>query len=73
VCVCAVVSNFWAKEWMLLLIAFVVFVFDVICCVLIYSAVQDNNRASGWGPRIGEAALMQHSVTGDHGGQFDGR
>ncbi len=57
-----VVAHFWAKEWCLLLTGFVVLIFDVFCCWLIYSAVETNSRLSGWGPVYGEASLVQHAV-----------
>ena len=64
-------GSFWAKEWALILSFFVVLVFDIVCCWLIYEAVETNNRRSGYGPIYGEASLTQHSVTGD--AQFNGR
>ena len=42
---------------MLLLVAFLVLVLDVSACWLLYSAVEDNNRASGWGPTPGETGM----------------
>ena len=46
----AVADNFWKKEWLLLLVGFLVLLLDIFACWSIYSAVEDNNRASGWGP-----------------------
>ena len=45
---------------LLLLVLFLVFVFDIICCWLIYTAVSENDRHAGWGPKHGEADLLQH-------------
>lgn len=50
---------------MLIVMAILVFIFDVFCCWLIYSAVEENVRPSGWGPISGDAPLMQHGMTGD--------
>jgi hypothetical protein len=65
------VASFWAKEWALLLTAVLVLVFDIFCCWLIYSAVDENTRRSGWGPIVGHASLTQHAVLGDS--QSNGR